>query len=191
MGKSGYDRCGRCGGAKRDVSALCRKCNWDVMEEQAPDRFKSYVGRNGSCWMWQGVVNSVWGYGQFAVRGRQYRAHRYAYELYKGPIPRGLVVCHSCDEKLCVNPEHLWVGTQKQNMRDAATKGRTAVGEKNGMFGRTGTKNPWAKLNDHSVRSIRKMSADGVTQQALADKFKVSQNCIGAVLLGKSWGHVK
>jgi hypothetical protein len=74
----------------------------------------------GDCWEWQGYVDKL-GYGRLGKK----RAHRMSYEKHKGPIPAGLMVCHSCDNRKCINPEHLWIGTQTDNMRDMAAKGRS------------------------------------------------------------------
>jgi hypothetical protein len=75
------------------------------------------------CWLWQGTLG--WkGYGQISYRNKQWGTHRLSYTLHKGPIPKGMLVCHTCDVRNCVNPEHLWVGTNKQNMVDCSRKGR-------------------------------------------------------------------
>lgn len=78
---------------------------------------------NKDCWLWQaGKFDS--GYGQMHYEGKNQLAHRASYQMYKGPIPEGLVVMHSCDVRLCVNPNHLSVGTQKDNIQDCRDKGR-------------------------------------------------------------------
>jgi len=103
------------------------------------------------CWLWTGsTMNS--GYGQFKSFGGMVAAHRYAFELYKGPIPSGMQILHSCDVKLCVNPDHLRAGTHAENMAEAADRGRMARGASHPMFGR---RNPRPKQSNR-VRVLGK-----------------------------------
>ena len=87
------------------------------------ERFWLQVSKDEGCWLWEGHCSSD-GYGSFRVKGRETLTHRFSYLLHKGPIPKGMLVLHSCDRPACVNPAHLFVGTQKDNMQDMLAKGR-------------------------------------------------------------------
>lgn len=88
------------------------------------DRFFQKVEKTESCWLWKGALNSK-GYGSFGDgAGKRVSAHRYSYILHHGEIPEGSIVCHTCDVPECVNPEHLWAGTYKDNVADMFAKGR-------------------------------------------------------------------
>ena len=97
-----------------------------VSTQTVEQRFnKKYViNEDTDCWEWQNATNNI-GYGMFRwTSGKMRTAHRASYEIYKGPIPEGMIVCHTCDNPKCVNPEHLWVGTRKDNYDDMVSKGR-------------------------------------------------------------------
>ena len=89
-------------------------------------RFWDKVDKTGECWIWTASTRA--GYGAFGYDGKTYRAHRFVLLLDGYWLPKGMEVCHSCDDILCVNPDHLWVGTHKENMEDMAEKGRSKKG---------------------------------------------------------------
>lgn len=97
-----------------------------VSTETTEQRFnkKYIINETTDCWEWQNATNNI-GYGMFRwTKGVMRTAHRVSYELFKGPIPKGMVVCHKCDNPKCVNPNHLWAGTMKDNYKDMLDKGR-------------------------------------------------------------------
>jgi len=141
-------------------------------------RFWSKVDKTDNCWNW--TAAKIKGYGTFGIDGKNYRAHRYSYELANGPIPTGMHVLHHCDNPRCVRGSHLFLGTDKDNMADASNKGRVAKGEKHGM----------AKLTEEDVKQIRIDYANGITGVSLAEKYSVSKSLISFVILRKRWQHV-
>lgn len=149
------------------------------------EAFKKYAVKSDGCWSWVGTVDQH-GYGQIS-NGRnksRLKAHRVSYELHKGPIPKGLHVCHSCDNPNCVNPDHLWVGSAKDNARDRAAKGRS------GPRHVAGEKNPAAIIRADMVPLIRLSSMHGIPQPAIAAACGVSRAAISKIVNQKNWKDV-
>jgi len=139
------------------------------------ERFWSKVRKGDGCWEWQASLKG--GYGQFGHGGL---AHRVSWEMTRGPIPNGLYVCHRCDNRRCVNPDHLFLGTQRDNMSDAARKGRTAKGERQGH----------AKLTAAAVAEIRSLHLAGVRQKEIAALFGLAKGHTNRIVHRAAWAHV-
>ncbi len=144
------------------------------------DRFyeKIMADPNSGCWLWTGSLDRH-GYGQLSCLGshRPHRAHRLSYELHYGPIGRACVL-HKCDTPACVNPQHLTLGTQTENLADMRAKGRwkatPSYGEKHGM----------SKLTADAVTHIRRRE---MSQQKYADMYGVCRTAVSAVMRGLTW----
>jgi hypothetical protein len=166
------------------------KIAWNKgIKEDLATRFMKHVvvDHETGCWNWTGTKNRA-GYGSIQVNQYKRFAHRVSWEIHKGAIPpaegyHGHVVCHRCDNPPCVNPEHLFLGTQYTNMKDRDSKGRrvAAVGSSHAM----------SKLTEVDVRAIRAMAETGrVSQFELARSFKVSRGMISLVVNRKNWKHI-
>lgn len=135
----------------------------------------------GDCWIW--TANRPSGkYGHFPVMYKSIKAHRWMYEHAVGPIPNGLLVRHKCDNPPCVNPNHLEVGTSKDNCKDMLVRGRRPD--------RHGEKHPLARLKADQVLEIRKLASCGATQKALSLKFNVGRGQIGKIVHRTNWRHI-
>lgn len=135
------------------------------------------------CWNWKNVRPDGRA-NVFSYLGKYMAAYRASYLMHRGDIAPGLQVCHECDNARCVNPDHLWLGTQTENLNDCVAKGRNAVflGEAHGQ----------AKLTEDDVRTIRAdYAAGGVTLKALAARYGMSVPGIHHIILGRTWTHVK
>lgn len=138
---------------------------------------------NTGCLLWTKATFAS-GYGGFALNGERKHirlAHRFAWESTRGPISAGQHVLHRCDTRACINPDHLFLGTQADNNRDMFRKGR------NRHNPRRGVEAPNAKLTDSAVEYIR---TSGDSLRALARRFGVSKVAVGKVRSGKTWAHV-
>jgi hypothetical protein len=158
----------------------------DVKVENAKDkameaRFHKYTTKTESCWIWRASTNSK-GYGQICTsNGKTMQAHRYSYELHKGPIPPGLYICHTCDTPRCVNPDHLFAGTSLDNARDKVNKRRQNIGSGQHR----------AKLREEDIEPIRELLAARVSCQEIARRYGVSGSVIASIKRRERWTHVE
>jgi hypothetical protein len=157
------------------------------------------------CWTWTASVTTTvrpsgyrCPYGQLRRAGRLLLAHRVSWELHAGPVPEGMRVLHRCDNPRCVRPDHLFLGTQADNVADARAKGwlRTATGDRHGS--RThperrprGERSKAARLDEDRVREIRALAArGGLSQRAIARRFGVGRSTVRGVVARRVWRHV-
>jgi len=142
-------------------------------------RFYKYVDKKGldECWPWLAQTKKN-GYGKFSIKGKSTSAHRASYEFSNGVIPAGLMIRHTCDNKKCVNPNHLLTGTGKDNARDAVERDLYPRGETQGR----------ARLTLKQVIEIREVSAAGSeSQRSMARRFGVSRAAVQHVAAGRTW----
>jgi len=143
---------------------------WDKVEKLGPNE----------CWEWK-AYKTQRGYGQFKYKEGT-RAHRIAWILTHGPIPKGLLLLHHCDNPPCCNPSHLFLGTQKDNIADMFNKNR--------QHPRYGENAGSVKLTEEQVKIIKDELAKGTLQRILAEKYGVARETIGLINTGKNWSHV-
>lgn len=143
---------------------------------------------NSGCWLWMGQWKGPGRrnfYGRFMLtRDIQLTAHRVSWMLHHGPIPDGLHVLHKCDVPPCVNPDHLFLGTNAENAADRARKGRSVT------IPRPGVKHHNAKITDNDVREIRHLAADGMKNTTIAKRFGLGGAQVSRIVTRKRWKHV-
>jgi hypothetical protein len=179
-----YSSCGCKRGTKKNNLNKCNKktektysLDYEVKSKQ---RFFSFVEKTDRCWNWKGFINHL-GYGKFQYKGKTCASSRVIWAWENGEIPKGKLVCHHCDNRKCVNPTHLFVGSQKDNMQDMYNKGRW-------KYRKFGSKIPG--LTPFKIGKIRKYLASGVIMKDIAKRYDVSINTIKNIKYRKSWKHV-
>lgn len=146
--------------------------NWNT-----PDRFWARVVKTASCWLWTGHIHKKTGYGNLSYHGKQQGAHRVAYQIAVGPIPDWMSVLHRCDVRACVRPDHLFLGTQADNIEDMQKKNRGSFGEKR-----------WsARLSEEAIRIIRAAYIPRKNTGELARRFGVNPRHIVAIVRCERW----
>jgi hypothetical protein len=154
------------------------------------------------CHEWSGCLHRT-GYGVIQFKGVQYRAHRLAYELFRGLIPAGLLVCHKCDNPKCCRIDHLFLGTTRENSLDMVAKGRSPkhigrvypCGDSHWTRSKPerilrGGGHPRSKLTDHQVLEIRELRGKGLKLTDLSARYGVSTTHIKYIVYRKSWTHI-
>lgn len=137
-------------------------------------RLKDSSDRTKDCWNWiKSVRSSSNPYGQIRYQGKIWIASRLSWVHHRGPIPEGLCVLHKCDNPKCINPEHLYLGTNKDNTKDILDRGRRQD--------QRGERNPNRRLSTEDVEKIKAMLTDKIRQKDIAAKFGVTQSCVSHI----------
>lgn len=156
-------------------------------------RFWSKVLKTDTCWIWTGE-RSKFGHGRFLYNSVRVSAHRFAYETFVGPIPSGLLVCHKCDVPSCVNPDHLFTGTQKDNIQDCVKKGRWVQAKLKAQHPEwcaRGEAAGNAVLKTEQALTILSMLRCGVTLKTVSEAFGITQATASQIRSGKTWKHIQ
>lgn len=154
---------------------------WAMVNKHGP--IQAHVANIGECWEWTGSRSRL-GYGIFSVRGKKRASHRVSWELSRGYVPAGAHVLHACDNRKCVRPSHLFLGTHRDNMRDMVLKGRSRG------VSRRGSESNSAVLDEVLASFAKRMLADGVSTREIAMQLGVSRGAILAISTGRTWTHV-
>ena len=171
-------------GAVGHTSLIRRSGVVDTGGRTIQERFWKYTEvpiETDACWLWTGTRDR-YGYGRIHIAGgRNFGAHRVAYGLLVGPIPAGMCVCHRCDNPGCVNPRHLFVASQEDNMRDMIRKGRTA------LCGVRGVDHWRAKFSPEEINELRRLVASGMSQAEAGRLFHMSHTNVSNVVHRRTW----
>lgn len=165
------------------IVKIARKNPWDDERRTSATflaRLTAKLNKTETCWLWTGAT-SLNGYGVTSYKKQCLRAHRMMYELTKGPIPDGMYVCHSCDVRLCCNPDHLFLGSHFDNMVDMFEKGRAPRGDHNGNH----------KLTPEQVLEIRRLSGEGLSGAELSRRFGISSVQVSKIVRRTRWAHLE
>jgi hypothetical protein len=156
------------------------------MDDKLIAFFWKRVNKTATCWLWTGG-KGIFGYGILGIKPR-YHAHRFSWYLAYGQIADpSLCVLHKCDVPACVNPDHLFLGTRQDNMKDCIEKGRFNLSK---YSSHPGESNVTSKLNNEKVRRIRQLRAEGMRVKEITAVIGVSLAAIEDVLYGRTWTHV-
>lgn len=136
---------------------------------------------NSGCWLWAAASSSEGRYGCMRVGDTMRQAHRVAWQIYKGTIPPGMVVCHKCDTTHCVNPDHLFLGTQAENIADMDFKRRR------GITSHAPDDPPHSKLSPNQIPEVRRLCRSGIGQKKIAKMFGITQSAVSNINTGRSW----
>lgn len=145
------------------------------------NRFIEKVEKTPTCWIWKGSKFTS-GYGDLSFFPSERRAHRASWVIHYGKIPKGLHVLHKCDVKDCVNPEHLFLGTHRENMQDMVRKGRRPK-----IFG---TRHGMSKLTEKDILNIRALDKKSISRLEISKQFNITKENVGYIVRRVTWTHI-
>lgn len=181
--KDAFDPAYRKDGRPNGRLLYCRECRDELgtKERAIRSQMSRTTVNDRGCWVYNGGLTPA-GYGHASFNGEQDTLHRWSYRWHKGSIPEGADVLHSCNNKACWNPEHLYLGNQSRNTADAYRDGLISK--------RHGSVSHFAKLTEDQVRKIRRLRAEGVSVLVLCEAFGLSRYAMYAIVNRKTWTHV-
>ena len=150
-------------------------------------RFWKYIKKTPTCWLWVGRSKNEWGYGVIGLGGRnagKERVHRLSWMMHNGAIPPGLFVLHKCDVPACIRPDHLFLGTAADNMKDCLSKNRINRSQRT-----TGEKHYNHKVSLNDVIEIRRRRSGGEFLKTIAADFNITVSAVHSIAKGKNWKH--
>jgi len=169
---------------KENLQSICKVpfCVNPEHQLNKEDHFLSQIKKNENteCWEWTGFLKG--GYGYIRVNRKDFAVHRLMFERYKRPIPKNVNVCHSCDNTKCCNPEHLWLGTQQENIKDMINKKR----DKKAF----GTKHHRCKINEEIARQIKIKFKEGLNMREIHRTLNISYRIVQHICTGNTWRHI-
>lgn len=180
---------------KKKNCRLCKECGEPFVGKGLIREYCSTICKllgniikNNGCWEWQGDLHREgYGYTTEYETNKKSHVHRISYKVFKGEIPEGLYVCHHCDNRKCIAPNHLFVGTAKENMQDALKKGRL---EHVKLMQPKGEEKLNSKLKEFEVKEIKKMISQREKIAVISRKYNVSWSVIDSIKRNKTWRHV-
>lgn len=149
--------------------------------ERIKKHYEKYVIKQDGCWDWKGIIEWT-GYAKLGIRP-PIKAHRASWLIHKGKIPKGLLILHTCDNRKCTNPNHLWLGTHSDNTQDMIKKGRINRPK--------GSELKASKINEEDAKNIKILLKNGLTCSEIGRQYKVSRKIIFRIKNGETWKHIK
>ena len=160
-----------------------------IVAQNIERRFFRYAIQQDGCWGWSGK-GLCRGYPLIRTTTQSYRANRVSWMIHRGIIPEGMHVLHHCDNPICTNPDHLFIGTHLDNINDMIAKGRGVFQVAPEKLRHAGSEHGNSKLTEHDVIEIRNLRAGGMRQWEIAKRFGITRGNVGHIVRRQAWAHV-